>query len=81
MRAQVLLMGGPYNERIIPIGTVDGEWPTEIRVASGDREIDGKIDCQAYVKIDVSDAWPIRFGHYRHVGNKLSARTLISVWM
>ncbi len=81
MRAQVLLLGGLLDKTIISISSVDGEWPTEIRTAFGRETDDGKIEAACYSLVEVSKNGPINFGHYTFVGNKLTAQTLIGVWI
>lgn len=81
MIAHVMLLGGDHNEEIVSVGTTDGEWPQEIRVAYGHEEaIDGKILSSVYIQESV-DKWAggMYLGAYRFVGMKPTAPTLIQM--
>ncbi len=74
------MLGGPLDKEIIGISSVDGEWPKEIRTAFGRETEDGKIEAACYNLVEVSKDGPINFGHYRFIGNKRTAQTLVWVW-
>ncbi len=75
------MLGGPLNSQIIGISSVGGEWPKEIRTAFGREGEGGKIEAAVYNLVEVSKDGPINFGHYTFTGNKLTAQTLIGVWI
>ena len=81
MRAQVFFYGGMLDQQILGIGTEKGEWPTEIRAASGrSNEGEGPVEADCYRLNEVEKQGPVWVGDYTFVGNKLTARTLVYVW-
>jgi len=83
VRLQTLLHGGPYDLAMVVVQSVGGEWPEEIRVASGDgiETIPEKVEASVYRLIDVDVTHGLFFGSYQFSGMRESAGTLIQVWI
>ena len=82
--AKVILLRGPFNDQFVGIVAKEGEWPMEIRVASGhEKNGEDKIDAATYV-FDNMEKWGesyiLWFGSYVFTGMKMTAPTLITVW-
>ena len=80
MRAQVILHGGPYDGALITLGSVEGDWPTEIRVASGDVP-DDPIEAYHYARHDVDTTGVIFMGSYKYTHAHTCSRTLVDRWL
>ncbi len=78
-----MMDGGPYDQLIVPISTVDGEWPVELRLAPYGT-FNGKVDADVYRYVEVEkfneSRFPVWAGSYRYIGNIQSAVTLVTVW-
>lgn len=85
MKAQVLLTGGPHDMAMVVLHDLRGEWPEEIRVASGDdgESPSGKIPIARYMRHDVQEgpSKMIFLGAYNFVGMLQSSKTLVDVWI
>ena len=83
MKAQVILHGGPYEGTLITLGSVEGDWPAEIRVASGDRSYVGDEPCMAYhyARHDVDTTGVIFMGSYKYTHSHKCSRTLVDRWL
>ncbi len=79
MRIQIMLHGGPFDGTLTSIGTVEGEAPTKIRVASGD-EHDDPLQAHNYRRHD-NEKGTIWMGSYKFTHSFESARSLIEYWL
>ena len=80
MRIQIILNGGPFDGTFTSIGTVEGEAPTKIRVASGDDHAD-PLEAHDYRRHDVDQEGVIWMGSYKFTHSFESARSLVDHWL
>jgi hypothetical protein len=85
MRAQIMLMGGPWDMHLISYSAI-GEFPAELRVGSADeaQAVDEEtFHAGVYRLVDMEDM-PLslmRYGSYQFVGMRDSTYALIDVWV
>ena len=80
MRIQILLHQGPFDGHMMSISSVEGEAPTQIRIASGD-DGDDPLNAFIYRRHDDNDEGVIWMGSYKFTHSFESARSLIEYWV
>ena len=80
MRLQVILHQGKFDGHFMAISKVDGDWPTKIRIASGDSSAD-PVTAYNYRRHDVNEEGVIFMGSYVFTHSFESKRTLIEYWV
>ncbi len=80
MRAQVILHGGPYEGTLITLGSVEGDWPTEIRIAYN-HVLDDTVTAYHYARHDVDTTGVIFMGSYKFTHSHQCSRTLVDRWL
>ena len=80
MRLTIILHGGPFDGTMMSVGREEGEWPTEIRVASGDG-LEGPIEAHHYRRHDVDETGIIFMGSYKYTHSHECSRTLVDRWL
>lgn len=81
MKLQTILHQGPFDGAILSVARApDGDWPTEIRIASGD-DADDPLEAHQYKRHDVDEDGVIFMGSYVFTHSFESKRSLIDYWI
>jgi hypothetical protein len=86
MKAQLLLVEGPYDMNLISYASHHGEFPLELRVGSADEAAamdEKEFHAAAYRRRSIEDmsASLMKFGAYDFVGMKPTRHSLVDVWV
>ncbi len=81
MKLAIILHQGPFDGYFMSIHrATDGDWPTKIRVASGDNA-DDPLEVHQYRRHDVDEKGTIFMGSYVFTHSFESARSLVEFWV
>lgn len=80
MRLQVILHKGPYDGVLMGVNRRGKDWPTEIRIASGD-DANDPLEVHEYRRHDVDEEGTIFMGSYIWTHSFVSARSLVEYWL